>query len=91
MKWWKVGAYASFVWGLCVAVLAGGMIWYISAHPMGANIDEARTEKAGQATGMLLGVGIVLIWFHAFIRLKKRSGGSIGDDPARGPDIRGGR
>jgi hypothetical protein len=91
MKWWKVGAYASFVWGLCVAVLAGGMIWFISSHPMVANIDETRTEKAGQATGMLLGAGIALIWFYAFTRLKKRSSRSIGDDPARRSDIRGGR
>ena len=73
-QWWKVGVYASLVWGLFVAVLAGVMIWYIGSHPMGANIDEARTEKAGQAAGMLLGAGIVFIWFYAISRLKKRSG-----------------
>jgi hypothetical protein len=82
MQWWKAGVYASIVWGLFVAVLAGGMIWYISSHPMGANIDEARMEKGGQATGMLLVAGIAFIWFYAISRLKKRSGRSFRNDPA---------
>lgn len=54
MQWWKVGVYASLIWGLFVAVLAGGLIWNISSHPMGAKIDDARMEKAGEATGLLL-------------------------------------
>ena len=80
--WWKVGVYASFVWVLFVAFLAGGMIWFISSHPMGAKIDDARMEKAGQATGMLLAAGIAFIWLDAFSRLKKRTGRSIRDHPA---------
>ena len=68
-----------------VAVLAGGMIWFISSHPMGAKIDDARMEKAGQAACMLLVVGIALIWFYAIARLKKASG-----RPARDPGDRTG-
>ena len=72
MKWWKVGAYASLSGRSASLVFAGGMIWFISSTRC-ANIDDARMEKAGQVTGMLLGAGIVLIWFYAFSRLKKRS------------------
>jgi hypothetical protein len=82
MQWRKVGVYATLVWGLFVAILAGGMIWNISSHPMGAKIDDARMEKAGEATGMLLLAGIAFIWIYAISRLKKRSGRSVRDDPA---------
>jgi hypothetical protein len=82
MQWWKVGVYASFAWVLILVVLAGGMIWYISSHPMGGHRDDARMESAGEATGMLLAAGIALIWFYAIGRLKKRSSRSNRDEPA---------
>jgi hypothetical protein len=73
MRWWKVGIYASVAWMLLVVVLGAGWLWYISSHPMGENLDEARSEKAGEVVGMLLVAGLVAIWAYAVIRLKNRS------------------
>jgi hypothetical protein len=73
MHWWKIGVYASAVWGVLMVILAGFMLWFISSHPMGANLDDARSRKAGEAVGMLMGDGFAAIWAYAFIRLRTRS------------------
>ena len=54
-----------------VAVIAGGLLWQISSHPMGEQIDERRVEKSGETAGMLLGAGLSAIWGYAVFRLKK--------------------
>jgi hypothetical protein len=72
MRWWKVGIYASIAWVLLVAVVAGCLLWYISSHPMGPKVDDARHEKAGSVTGMLLGIGLVAIWASLFFRHQKK-------------------
>ena len=72
MRWWKVGIYASIAWVLVVIVVAVCMLWYISTHPMGPKLDDARHEKAGEMTGMLLGIGLVAIWAVLFIRNRKQ-------------------
>jgi hypothetical protein len=73
MRWWKVGIYASVVWVLVVALVSGGMMWYIASHPMGPRVDEARQERAGQLAGTLLGVGLVAIWAFLYRRHQKQS------------------
>jgi hypothetical protein len=73
MLWWKVGIYASIAWILVVAVISGGMMWYISSHPMTPRIDDARHEKAGNLAGILLVVGLVPIWAFLYRRHQKQS------------------
>lgn len=73
MRWWQFGIYASVAWAVVVAVIAGGLLWQISSHPMGEQIDERRMKKAGEAAGMLLGAGLSAIWGYAVFRLKKKT------------------
>jgi hypothetical protein len=67
MAWWKTAIYASVVWfGISLAAGAG-LVWFITAHPMGPQIDEARFEKAGEMTGTMAGTGIGIIWLGLFV------------------------
>src|SRR2546423_12142955 len=68
MRWWKFGIYGSVAWVLVVIAAAGGLLWYVSSHPIGPKVDEAREEKVGELAGVLLGAGLVAIWAYAYIR-----------------------
>jgi hypothetical protein len=62
MKWWKIAIYSSVAWfGVALAV-GLGLVWYITTHPMGPRIDEARFGKAGEMTGTMTSTGIGVIW-----------------------------
>ena len=74
MPWWKVGLIASIVLLVVMSLVAGGVLWYITAHPMGEVLDDARSEKAGEVVGMLLTGGLIAIWAFAYTRLRGRPG-----------------
>jgi hypothetical protein len=74
MPWWKLGIYGSIAWVLVVAAVAAGLLWYISSHPMGPALDDARQDKAGQVAGMLLGFGLTSLWALLYWRHTKKQG-----------------
>jgi hypothetical protein len=80
MQWWKIGVYGSLAWFLVIIGLSVGLMWRIEANPMGENIDEVRSEQAGQTVGMLLFIGLVAVWSFAYVR-HKRQATTDSDDP----------
>jgi hypothetical protein len=75
MPWWKLALYVSLAWVLFLVLVSVGMLWYISAHPMGPSVDEAREEKTGELVGMLFAGGLVPIWVLSFFWNRKNKKG----------------
>lgn len=67
MKWWKLAAVASIAWVVLLVALTAGLIWYVSAKPLGVKEDNAREELVGFLVGALLGGGLAAIWLGAYI------------------------
>ncbi len=68
MSGWKFGVFASVAWAAVSIALGVGLVWYVSAHPINPRVDEAREARAGEAAGMLLGVGLGAIWAYVAVR-----------------------
>jgi len=73
MKWWKLAVFASIAWVLLLVALTAGVIWYVSARPLGVKEADAREELVGMLVGALLGGGLVAIWLGAYIWHKVRT------------------
>ena len=85
MRWWKIGLIGSALWTLLVIAMSGGLVWYIVSHPMGEQVDEIRARKAGEATGVLLAIGMAGVWAYAFLRHGPLREPTTGSSPASDP------
>lgn len=63
----KTAIYASIVWFVVSLAVAAGLFWYITTHPMGPLIDEARFASATEGSGWLMMTGIGGIWMCRFV------------------------
>jgi hypothetical protein len=63
---WKFKAFWSMIWFAITIVIGAGLLWYIDSHSMGHRLDDLRAGKAGQIVGVLLGLGLLVIWSPFF-------------------------
>ena len=68
MRKWKIPILFSIGWLIATICAAAWMMWYITTHPIDPLVDEARADKAGYATGIMLGMGWGPIWGFTIVK-----------------------
>jgi hypothetical protein len=61
---WKTGLQRSILLFVVMMAIGAGQLWYIADHPRGDVLDDLRAEWAGKFVGMILGVGLGIIWMQ---------------------------
>ncbi len=68
----KTALIATGVWTLCVILILGAGLWYVTTHPIRGVRTEARAAQMGSGLGVLTAIGYGCIWLPYAAKIGKQ-------------------